>query len=78
MEARMMKADSKYKAAANAESRTRKQIEKLDPFDDQGDQVEEGIPPEYAGASDAEGMLPLHPDLAVLSPKQLALRMKFS
>lgn len=78
MDARMMKADSKYKAANNAEQRTRKQIEKLDPFDDQGAEVPEGIPPKYAGAVDPEGMLPLHEDLAVLSPKQLALRMKFS
>jgi len=77
MDARMMKADSKYKAAANAESRTRKQLEKLDPFDDQSDEVQEGIPPEYALASEAEGMLDVRMDVAPLNSKVLATRMKF-
>ena len=56
----------------------RKINEKADPFAEEGEEITEGIPPEYAGASEADEMLPLHPDLAVLSHKQLALRMKFS
>jgi len=77
-EAELLKATSKYRAATAAEQRMRKINEKADPFDEEGEEITEGIPPEYAGASDAEGLLPLHPDLALLSPKQLALRMKFS
>ena len=77
-EAELLKATSKYRAATAAETRTRKMNEKVDPFAEEGEEITEGIPPEYAGASDAEGMLPLRPDLALLSPKQLALRMKFS
>ena len=77
-EAELLKATSKYKAATAAETRTRKMNEKVDPFAEEGEDVTEGIPPEYAGASEANEMLPLRPDLGLLSPKELALRMKFS
>lgn len=77
MEAAYLKADSKYKAAANAESRTRKQLEKLDPFGSEGEEVPEGIPPEYAEVSEAEGMHPMHLDVAPPNSKALALRMKY-
>ena len=77
-EAELLKATSKYRAATAAETRTRKMNEKADPFDDQGDEVQEGIPPEYAAPSEGEGVLPLREDLAVLDVKQQALRMKFS
>ncbi len=78
IEAGMLKADSKYKAAANAEARTRKQLEKLDPFDEEGEEVPVGIPPQYADLGAAEGLPAVYPDLGVLSPKELARRMKFS
>ena len=77
-EAELLKATSKYKAAAAAEQRMRKINEKTDPFDEEGEEVTEGIPPEYVGASEANEMLPLREDLGLLSPKELALRMKFS
>ncbi len=78
MEAGMMKADSKYKAAAAAESRARKQNEKLDPFLEESDDLPEGIPPQYADFGPAETVPAMHQDLGLLSPKELALRMKFS
>ncbi len=78
VEAGMMKADSKYKAAAAAESRARKQNEKLDPFLEESDEIPEGIPPQYADFGPAETVPAMHQDLGLLSPKELALRMKFS
>ncbi len=73
-----MKADSKYKAAANAEARTRKQLEKLDPFDEEGEEGPEGISPLNAYLGPAETVPAMHQDMGLLSPKELALRMKFS
>lgn len=77
MEALMIRADSKYKAAANAESRTRKQLEKLDPFGEEGEPVPTGIPPEYAEVGEAEGLQPLPLGMAEPSQRELAKRMKF-
>jgi len=78
MEAGILRADSKLKAAANAESRTRKQLEKLDPFIEEGDEIPEGIPPQYADLGPPEALPAMHSDLGLLTPKELALRMKFS
>jgi len=78
IEAGLLKADSKYKAAANAESRARKQLEKLDPFGEEGEEGPEGIPPDYVGPISPEGLQPMHEDMGVLTQKELALRMKFS
>ncbi len=82
IEGQMSKADSRYKAAAGSEARARtmeRNAEKLaDPFAEEGDDVEEGIPPVYAGVRNGETLQPVHEDLGLLSPKQLALRMKFS
>ena len=81
MEAELLKADSTYKAAANAESRARtmeRHAEKLtDPFTENGEPVEEGIPPEYVVAGEAEGVQPVRVDVAPVSQKELAKRMKF-
>ncbi len=77
IEAGLLKADSKYKAAANAESRTRKQLEKLDPFLEEGDEVPEGIPPLNAYVGPQEEVPGLYPDVAPLNSKQLALRFKY-
>ena len=72
-------ATAKNKTAATAaETRTRKMNEKTDPFVEEGEEVTEGIPAEYAGASEANEMLPLRPALPILNPTQLALRLKFS
>ncbi len=78
MEAGFMKAESKYKAANAAESRARKQNEKLDPFLEESDDLPEGIPPQYADFGPAETLPAMRPDLGLLTPKELALRMKFS
>lgn len=78
VEAGLLKADSKYKAAAAAESRAKRQVDKLDPFAEEGDQEPDGIPAEYVGFGENETLQPVRPDLGLLSPKQLALRMKFS
>ena len=77
IEAGLLKADSKYKAAANAESRTRKQLEKLDPFLDEGGPIQDGIPPEYVSVSEEEGVQPLPLAMAEPSKRELAKRMKF-
>jgi len=77
MEAEYLRADSKYKAAANAESRTRKQLEKLDPFDEESEEGARGIPPEYADLGPPEALPPVYPDVAPLNSKALAQRLKF-
>ncbi len=81
-EGAFLKADSRYKAAAASEARSRameKNAEKLaDPFAEESGEIEEGIPPQYAGVRNGEAVLPVHQDVGLLSPKQLALRMKFS
>jgi len=78
MEAGFIRAESKYKAAAAAESRTRKQVDKLDPFTEDREEVEAGIPPEYVEAGEAEGMLPLRVGVAPRNSKARAVRHKFS
>jgi len=79
--AELMKADSTYKAAASAESRSRtmvKHAEKLaDPFGAEGQEVEDGVPPEYAQLSPPEGLHDVRVDVAPLNSKVLARRLKF-
>ena len=81
MEAELQKASSTYKSAANAESRARtmeNHAAKLtDPFTEDGESLEEGVPPEYAQVGEAEGMQPVRMDVAPVSQKELAKRMKF-
>ncbi len=81
-EGSFLKADSRYKAAAAAEARSRvmeKNASKLaDPFAEEGDEVQEGVSPEHALVRAAEALQPMYPDVGSLSPKELALRMKFS
>lgn len=81
VEAMILKAESTYKSAANAESRGRtmeRHAQKLsDPFAEEGDEVQEGIPPEYAPVGESQGVLPLRVDVAEPSKRELAKRMKF-
>ena len=81
MTALLLKAESTLKSAANAESRSRtmmKHAEKLTgPFTENGEPLEEGIPPEYAVAGKEEGVPPVRVDVAPVSQKELAKRMKF-
>jgi len=81
-EGMILKADSRYKAAAASEARSRlmeKNAEKLaDPFAEESEDRPEGIPPEYARIGTGEALQPVHEDVGVLSQKELALRMKFS
>ncbi len=80
-EGAFLKADSRYKAAAASEARSRlmeKNAEKLaDPFAEEGQDLENGIPPEYAGVREAEGVLDVPMDVAPLNSKALAQRLKF-
>ena len=81
MEAGFLKADSKYKAAAAAEARTRKQLDKLDLFDSEGEEGQEALQPHNAPGGEAEGVFPVHVDVAPdyrPSAKEYALRHKFS
>ncbi len=81
MEALQLKAESTYKSAGNAEARSRtmlKHAEKLaDPFDEEGEEGEEAIRPEYAPRGEEEGLQPLRLDVAP-NHKEAALRYKFT
>ena len=81
MNALLLKADSTLKSAANAESRARtmmRHAEKhADPFIEEGDEVQNGVPPEHAQVGGEEGLQPMRMDVAPLNEKELRLRMKF-
>ena len=81
IEAELQKADSTYKSAANAENRARtmeRHAEKLtDPFTEDGQPLEDGIPPEHVSEFGEEGLQPLPVALEAVSKKELAKRMKF-
>ena len=81
IEAELQKATSTYKSAANAESRARtmeNHAAKLtDPFTENGEPVQDGLPPEYAPIGEEEGLQPMRVDLAPPDKKELAKRMKF-
>jgi len=78
----LAKAEGKLKAAANAEARTRTMVKsyenELDPFDDEGGEIEARVQEDDAEVSYQEEVLPLHPGMAVESKKAYATRMKFS
>jgi len=84
MEARILKADSTLKSAANAESRARslkRSYEKLaDPFDVDGEdhlpEERQEFPEGNVEAGETHGVLPLHVDLET-NNKTRALRAKF-
>lgn len=80
MQAEMQKAESTYKAAANAESRSRTMLrhsEKLsDPLDLEGEEVQEALPGRHAPAGEEEGVPPLR--LGVAGDNKAYLqRLKF-
>ena len=81
MEAELQKASSTYKSASNAESRARtmeRHAEKLtDPFAEEGEPIQAGIPPEYARISAEEEVPALRVDVAPRNSKTLAQRLKF-
>jgi len=80
MEALLMKADSSYKSAANAESRARtmeRRYEKdLDPLAEDSEEIEDGLPEPYARAGEVEELYPLHLGVET-NNKTLALRAKW-
>lgn len=84
MEALLLKADSSYKSARNAEERERKlkkahEKEILDPFAPESEAAEASIVSgRHAPAGEEEGMLPVHLDVAPFDPKAYALRAKYN
>jgi len=80
MEALILKADSTLKSASNAESRSRTMLrhaEKIaDPFDEEGEGVEEALPRGNDPRIEAEQVLPLPLGLAP-NNKAHALRAKW-
>jgi len=80
MEAELLKADSTYKSASNAESRARtmkRSYEHLiDPLADEGEELEASVPSGNAEGSPQEWLPPMRPDVAQ-DPKANAVRSKF-
>jgi len=79
MGALIVKADSSFKAARNAEERARgmlKAYEKADPFRDEGEEVETPLRQPDAPRSEEEGLLPMHLDMAP-NNKAYALNAKW-
>jgi len=75
----IVKAESSFKAARNAEERARgmaKAYEKLDPFREEVEEVETLLRQPDAPRSEEEGLLPVHLDLAP-NNKAYALRSKW-
>ena len=77
MEAMVLRVESRYKAAAAAEARARKQNEKLDVFDADREEVETPVPGNDAAPGEEEEVYPMHLGLAPNS-KAYALRAKYS
>jgi len=83
MEAELLKADSTYKSAANAESRARtmqRNYEKLvDPFNLESETERDTLSEGDGARGEGEGVLPLRMDMEepAYDPKQQALRAKF-
>lgn len=75
------KAQGKLSAANNAEARARtmeKHVERqLDPFAEEGEELPETRSDDAARGTE-EGVQPLRLDVAPVSPKEFALRAKFS
>lgn len=80
VEATLLKADGKLKAANNAEARARtmeRHVEKqLDPFDREGEEIPETIPEGDGAGGEEEWVQPV-PVAVEANPKTRALRMKF-
>ena len=80
MEAQVLKADSTLKSASNAESRSRTMLrhaEKIvDPFDDEGEDVEATLPDRHDPGVEAEEVLQMPLGLAP-NNKAHALRAKW-
>ena len=82
VEALLMKAEGKLKAAANSEARERtmrKSYEAdLDPFDEESDESEMRVPDFDATAGEEEEVLPVRVAVAPESKKAVALRAKWA
>lgn len=80
VEALLMKAEGKLKAAANSEARERTMQRNreadIDPFNLDGDEVEETVSLGYAPAGEEEGVPAVRLDVAP-TYKEIALRRKF-
>jgi len=79
MDAILVKADSTLKSANNAESRARtmkRAYERLDPFDEEGEEVETAVPSGHVENGEEQEVLPLRVDVAPTG-KALATRLKF-
>jgi len=78
VEAEFTRAESKYKAAAAAAERARKANEtRSDHFDIDSEELETPVPADDAPPFPAEGVQPLHLDLAPVDRKTNALRYKY-
>lgn len=82
IEALLIKADSTYKSASNAESRARTMVrayeKELDPFPEDSEEIQEpAVLPDHARPGEVEEVQPMHMDLAPGS-KAYALRAKWS
>jgi len=81
MEGELLKADSTYKSASNAESRARtmaRHDEKLlDPFPDEGDKERQAVPADDVEGSKGGGVLPLRMDVEAADPKAAAMIFKY-
>ena len=77
MEAMVLRVESRYKATAAAEGRARKLSDKIDLFDQGGEEVETPVPGGDAAPSEEEEMHPVYMGLAPNS-KAYALRAKYS
>jgi len=82
IEATLMKAEGKLKAAANSEARERTMQKRyetdFDPFDFDSEEEGAPVPEDDAETGFEEGVQPLHLGVETIAPKQLALRYKFS
>lgn len=82
VEGLLAKAEGKLKAAANAEARERTMQKRLadefDPFARPGEELEAPLPEGDVETRHAEEVRPVYETLAGETPKQYALRAKFS
>jgi len=82
IEGLLAKAEGKLKAAANAEARERTMQKRLadefDPFNPDRPEVEAAVSEGDVEGGDEEEVQPVHMGMETISPKEYALRAKFS
>lgn len=81
IEAEILKAESSYKSASNAEARARTMVKayekQLDPFGEDGDELEEAVPQGDEPAGEEERLQLMPVGMAAPVGKTNALRSKF-